>query len=209
MPAKQATSEPVEIRRLEEAILEIPIVGVTPVIPHRWSEKARRMMAEKQANPGVRAKREPKDAAAIAQERHDSCYWLEDGRPGMPSTAFKAATVAACRFYDGVQMVRLKTMVYVEGEGYDQLVPIDGRLVERVDTPRNSDGGADLRYRYMIDDWSATLVVHFYPSLINASSVISLVDAGGKGGVGDWRPSSPKSSTGVYGQYQVNWEALA
>jgi len=29
------------------------------------------------------------------------------------------------------------------------------------------------------------------------------VDAGGNGGVGDWRPSAPKSLTGTFGRYEV------
>ena len=44
---------------------------------------------------------------------------------------------------------------------------------------------------------------YFLEKPIDADSVVALVDAGGRLGVGDWRPSSPKSATGIYGQYKV------
>lgn len=203
-PAKKTSDAPkrLELRTLEELVIDVDVVGVTPLIPHRWSEKAKRMMAEKQAT-GMRGKKEPKDQAAIDRERHDSCYWLEDGRPGMPAVAFKAAMVNGCRFFEGVTMTLAKTLFYVEGEGLDMLVPIEGTAIPRQDTPRNADGTADLRYRFMFDPWSAQIRIHFYPAVISPESVLALLDAGGKGGIGDWRPSSPKSSTGTYGQFRV------
>ena len=39
--------------------------------------------------------------------------------------------------------------------------------------------------------------------MIDEASVIALVDAAGMGGVGEWRPSAPKSATGSYGQFRV------
>lgn len=203
MPPKAAVDKTIELKRIEEAELQVPIVGATPLIPHAWTAKALRMMAAKQANPGLRAPKEPRDDAAIEQERNESCYWLPDGRPGMPATAFKAAMVDACRLFDGLPMTAARTLLFVVGEGPDQLVAVDGQMHPRTDTPRNADGVADLRYRWMIDPWKAVLTVRFVPSKITADSIVALVDAGGRGGVGDWRPSSPKSKTGTYGQFRV------
>jgi hypothetical protein len=73
----------------------------------------------------------------------------------------------------------------------------------REDTPRNATGVADLRYRNEIRNWRAELVVEFVSQVLNKESVIALVDAGGNGGVGDWRPSAPKSKTGTFGQFRV------
>lgn len=180
--------------------IEVPIEGVSPLIPHKWSEKARRMMREKQSGSKARAKHDPKDAEAEALA---SLYMLGDGRPGMPATAFKAATTAAARLYEGVTMTSLKAALFVQGDGVDQLVAIDGDMTMREDTPRNSGGTADLRYRYQFWPWSAVLVVEYLPTIIDAESIVNLIDAGGNGGVGDWRPSAPKSMTGTYGRYRV------
>lgn len=199
----------IQLRRLEEQTLIATVEGATPVIPHRWSEKAIRMMAEKQSGASVKAKREPKDPE---QEAHDSCYWIdmedENGggivtKAGIPATAFKAAMVGACRFFEGLTMTQAKLLFYVEGIGKDQLVPIEGKGEMRTDTPRNATGVADLRYRYAFFPWSAKLSIRFLPSVITYDSVLALLDGAGRGGVGDWRPSAPKSATGTFGQFRV------
>lgn len=190
----------IKLSPIERQTIIIEIEGITPLIPHKWSEKARRMMREKQSGSKARAKHEPKDAEA---EAHASLYLLDDGRPGMPATAFKAATTAAARLYEGVTMTSLRSALFIKGEGSEQLVPIIGEPTLREDTPRNSGGTADLRYRYSLHPWSALLEVEFIPTIVDAESIVNLVDAGGNGGVGDWRPSSPKSMTGTYGRYRV------
>lgn len=205
--AADTTAAPIQLRRLEQAEVPFQIEGLTPVIPHRFSEKARRMLREKHTNPGaVRAKKEAKDPE---QDAMDSCYWLppvegsSESRPALPATAFKAAMVHACRLFDGVSMAAAKSLFYVVGEGEDQLVPIEGAAKMREDTPRNQTGVVDLRYRMAFYPWSATVSVRFIKSAISTDSIAALLDAGGRGGVGDWRPSAPKSATGTFGQFNV------
>jgi hypothetical protein len=198
--AKAKAKGPVVLRQLDDAELQISIQGVTPLIPHKWSEKALGLMRAKQFGEQTRAKLEPKDPK---EEADGATYWLADGSPGMPATAFKAAIVEGCRFFDGVTMTDTKRMIFVAGEGPDQLVPIIGERTLREDTPRNANGGADLRYRYAYMPWSTTLTVRFMPAMLTADSVVALVDASGRVGVGDWRPGSPKSNTGTYGTYRI------
>ena len=188
------------LRPLSDDVLHVPIVGLSPVIPHRWSEKSKAMMPGHPDAQQVKVKK----GVRKPEEEADSClYRLPDGRLGMPATAFKAAIIGACRFFDKPSMVEAKQLIFVVGEGPEQLVPIEGEPVLREDTPRNSNGSADLRYRYALRNWKATLVIRFIASSISASSVVTLVDAAGRGGVGDWRPSSPKSSTGTFGTWRV------
>lgn len=215
-PKARATSDgdlvsQLTIARIQDAVVTVPIIGVTPLIPHQWSEKAVKMMREKQFSPEgtTRPKREPKNPV---EEAEAHTYWLPDGRPGMPSTAFKAAIVDAARFYDGLTFETLKRIIFVDGvevEGGNLLVSIDGTQTLREDMPRNSGGTADLRYRYQFSPWRAVLTVRFVPTVVPAQSVYNLVDAAGRGGVGDWRPSAPKSKTGTYGTFRLDDEALA
>ena len=204
-PQEDVMSSIIGLQRLQESSVQVPVIGITPLIPHKWSEKAKGMMRDKQLSGSVQqvkqrvAKNPEEDAVA-------SCYWLND-EPAMPATAFKAATVGGCRFYSkGVTMAIAKQLLYVVGEGPEQLVQVVGEPKMREDTPRNSGGTADLRYRMQIFPWSAVLEIRFVPSMIDIASIIALVDAGGRGGVGDWRPSSPKSATGTFGQYRVQGE---
>lgn len=191
----------IKLERLQVATYRVPIIGVTPLIPHRWSEKALRMMREKQSGSKAQPKREPK---IPEDEAEAATYRLDDGRPGMPATAFKAAVADAARFFDGLTIVQAKQSFFIEGEGADQLVPIDGDSYIREDTPRNATGVADLRYRRCFPQWTTVLPVTFMPRIIDINSVLALIDAAGNGGVGDWRPSAPKSKSGTYGRFRVN-----
>jgi hypothetical protein len=201
---KSSDNGAIELRRLEDGWLEVPITGLTPVIPHRWSEKAKEMMP---GHPASEGKVKGKKGVRLPEEEAEACvYRLPDGRPGIPATAFKAAIIGACRFFDKPSMTEAKLLIFVEGEGPEQLVPIAGTPVLREDTPRNSNGSADLRYRYAFHDWRAVLRVRFVPTSLTAGSVVTLVDAAGRGGVCDWRPSAPKSPTGTYGTWRVTTE---
>lgn len=205
-PNGAVTQAPVEIKltRLDRTVVEIPIIGETPLIMQRWSEKAKQLMLEGQQTK-TRKKRDPKDPVA---DYEAAFYRLEDGTPGMPATAFKGAIGAAARFFDGVTMVSLKTAIFVKGSGSDQLVPIAGDVRMREDMPRNANGVADLRYRPEFWPWSCTLIVEFLTNMLDRDSVFNLVDASGRCGVGSWRPSSPKSMTGTFGQYSVDFDKL-
>jgi len=190
----------IAIKRLERVVFEVPIIGTSPLIVNRWSEKAKAMMLQAQQTT-ARAKKEPKDPVANFEA---SQYRFEDGRHGFPATGFKAAIVHAARLFDGVTQVQVKQTVLVEGEGNEQLVPIEyGEVTMREDTPRNASGVADLRYRAQYWPWSAVLHVRTIAGQIDEESLLALVDAAGVGGVGEWRPTSPKSATGTYGTFAV------
>lgn len=201
-PEKLAAS--LKLSRLERVVVEIPIIGETPLIVQRWSEKSKRLMLDAQQS-SARKKKDPKDPNA---DYEAAFYRLEDGTPGLPATAFKAAIGSSARFFDGVTMVALKISVFVKGYGSEQLVPIIGDVRMREDTPRNANGVADLRYRPEFWPWSCTLAVEYLRNMIDVDSVFNLVDASGRCGVGAWRPSSPKSMSGTFGQYSVDFDRL-
>jgi hypothetical protein len=201
-----ATTKVIDLQRIARNTIKIPIVGVTPLIPHNWSEKARRLMRIAQgiavdgAAPTVKRAREAKDPL---EEAEASLYRLEDGGIGMPATAFKSAIADASRDFTAVTIVQVKQSVFVYGEGAEQLVPIEGDLHLREDMPRNANGNADLRYRYSVWPWRAELQVEFKANYLTEGAVAALVDAAGDVGVGDWRPGAPKSKTGTYGRFTV------
>lgn len=199
-------SGPIELVRLTKRTVVVPIEGVSPYLPHKWPEKARQLMRDAQMseNP-VRAKRTAKQPE---QEAHDSTYWIEPGKiPGAPATAFKVALVDAVRSFAGLTMVQSRTLFFVRGDGPEQLVRLhDAEWLLREDLPRNANGNPDLRYRHQIFPWRANLEVTFKEQIISAQSVIALVEEAGTMGIGDWRPSSPKSSSGIFGQWCIDIE---
>ena len=204
MAAKKAVPQ-VEIKGLEIRQLDLVIVGDTPLIMHAWSQKAVQMMQDKQAGKAT-SKNPKRDEDAIEIEFEQSVYWISPGKPGFPAAAFKAATVGACRQYAILPMTTAKTVLFIEGEINElgqSLVPIIGPMMRRQDMVRLETGVADIRYRYQFYPWSAVLRVKFNSAVITPEQIVNLVNAGGMGGVGEWRPSAPKSSTGDFGRYHI------
>lgn len=194
------TDQAIKLRRLERVTFDIPIRGITPLIVNRFDEKAKEMMLTAQQT-SARAKKAPKDPVALFEA---SRYRMEDGRDGFPARAFKAAITNAARFYDGVTLVSLRQMVSVAGAGAEGLIPLEyGDITMREDAVRNASGVADLRYRAQFWPWSVTLQVRTIKGQFDIDSIFALVDAAGIGGVGEWRPASPKSATGTFGMFEV------
>lgn len=190
----------INLSRIERETVSVIVQGTAPLIVHRFDEKAKQMMLEAQQTK-TRAKKEAKDPIACFEA---SRYRLEDGRDGFPAVGFKAAIVGAARTFDGISMVQVKQLIRVRGEGSQQLVPlIAPEPIMREDVVRVGMGTADLRYRAQFWPWSVELLVDYIPSQISVESIVALVDAGGIGGVGEWRPSSPKGATGSYGTWEV------
>lgn len=204
MTARSKVDE-VRLDRLGRADAAVRIQGLSPLIVNRWTEKARQMMLEAQQTK-ARKQKDPKDPEALFEA---SKYKLEDGRDGIPSVAFKAAIVnAASLFGKSVTKVGAKQSLFVAGDGLDDrgdmLVALEYKeCIRREDTPRNANGNPDLRYRAQYNGWGATLSVVYVESVWDLNSVIAMVDAAGLGGVGEWRPSAPKSYTGSYGTFEV------
>ncbi len=214
-PAKKAPSakaKPVEeeqgaqiaIDNIAVEKLLVPIVGTSPLIVHRFGEKAKREMLDKMQ--ARKTPKEPKDP----QAEYESCfYWIKNeknGTPGFPIGGFHQATVGAARFYGkDVTMTGLRQFMFMRGEpGTDgiSLAAIKGsEPFMREDYVRVGQGGTDLRYRPQFDEWSTTLTVLYVKSALTRNSVLSLIDAGGLGvGVGEWRPEKK----GDFGTYTVD-----
>lgn len=190
----------ITLEKIERKNVIVPVVGTTPLITNRFSEKARKQLLESLNKKKVKNKEE-KDPVA---EYEASIYRLSDGRPGFPAVGFKAAIIGACRHYDSLPMTKAKISIFVHGEGAEQLVPLVGDPEMREDYVRYGASSTDLRYRAMFWPWSASLKITYMTSMLDLDGVIALVDAAGLGGVGEWRPSAPKSSTGSYGMFEVD-----
>jgi hypothetical protein len=198
--ARQPAPAVIEIDRIELETLLVPILGTSPLIVHRFGEKARRAMLD-----AMQGRKVPKEAKDPLAEYEAAFYRLGDGRPGMLAAAFKDATVGGARFYRSVKMTELKSFLRFLGErGSDgrMLVPIEGEPEMREDAVRVARGGSDLRYRPEFPEWRTELRVIYPVSVLTRGSVLSLVDAGGAGGVGEWRPERG----GEFGTFTIDPE---
>lgn len=198
MPTKKTADQPVQIVRVDRQTTVFPLVGITPLIVHNWSEKAKEEMRSKQTGR-AKPKKEFKDPAADFEA---SKYLLPDGREGVPAIALKSAIVAAARMFDDLTMTELRQAVFVHGEGPDMLVPIKGEAFMREDMVRVGKGTADLRYRACYPEWRLDLLVTYAPNVVSDERMVALIEAAGVGGICEWRPS--KSASGQYGMFALD-----
>lgn len=189
----------IQISQIGAQTILVPILGTSPLITHRFSEKAKRQMLD--AMQGRKTPKEPKNPEA---EYEAAFYKFADGGYGMPAISFKQATVGGARFYGKqITMTALRQFVFMHGEpGVDGLglVRIDGEPNMREDVVR-VQRGTDLRYRPEFRQWKTILKVTYVTSMLTRDSVLSLIDAGGMGvGVGEWRPEK----SGDFGTYRID-----
>src|SRR3546814_4414900 len=112
---------------------------------HAWSEKAKKMMLDKQMKKATKAK-EAKDP----QADYEACFYrTPTGDYGFPTIGLKAAMVGACRFVD-MKMTEARGAFHIDGE----MLTVQGEPRPREDMVRVGLGTADIRYRPEFPEWS-------------------------------------------------------
>ena len=195
------------IPRIDVKEITFKVVGTSSLIVHAWSEKAKKMMLDKQMKKAS-AGREAKNPF---QDYCDSAYWLtpkpenptpEDvanARFGFPAIAFKACAIDA-----GYQQGILAKKTTSRGAFHmiDELVEIHGDPVMREDMVMV--GGmtktADIRYRMEFQNWWAEIRIRYNANAISPEQIANLLNMGGfSNGIGEWRPSRD----GAHGTFTV------
>jgi hypothetical protein len=198
MKVAEQMEERIEIPRIEVGQFEIVLVGDSPLISHRWSEKAKKEMLDKQ----MKVAKKGKDAKDPDRDFRESIYHLPDGGYGFPSVAFKNAAVSACRFTDGTKMTVARGAFHVEGE----FVRIEGsEPTPREDMVRVGMGTADIRYRAEYLDWNVKVRISYNRHALSKEQIVNLFNLAGFGvGVGEWRPEKD----GQFGRFHVSTEEV-
>jgi hypothetical protein len=173
-------------------MLQLRLVGDSPLICHAWSEKAKRQMLDTQMKKAKQAKA-AKDPDA---DFRDSLYPHPDGGYGFPAVAFKAAAVDACSSIEGVTKVEARGAFHIMGD----LVKINGTPTPREDMVRVGMGSADIRYRGEFREWSADIALRYNANVLSPEQIANLFNTAGFAvGVGEWRPQRD----GSYGMFHV------
>ena len=203
----------IELPPLNIQLMEVTIVGDTPLIVHAWSKKALTEMLDKQLKKAKGA-REAKDPV---QDFKDSLYVLPDGGFGFPSVAFKNAAVTACTSVAGITKIAARQAFQVVGEDVDvdgvfegskarhNLARIKGSdPVMREDTVRVGMGTADIRYRGEFAGWHSKILVRYNGNVLSESQILNILNTAGFAvGIGEWRPEK----NGQYGLFHVATES--
>ena len=169
----------------------VHVVGTSPLITNRWSEKAKKQMLDKQMKKATKAK----ESKNPEQDYLESLYVLEGGGYGFPAVGFKAAAVRAGTYAE-LTMTFLRGAFHVSGE----LVKIDGEPHPREDMVRLQGKTADIRYRGEFSEWRAAVPVELNESVLSVEQLANLFTiAGFAVGIGEWRPEK----NGQYGRFTI------
>jgi hypothetical protein len=189
---KRAENNVIELKQLRLERVEIALYGVSPIISHKWSHKAKEQMLAKQMKKATAGKQ----AKDPQQDFEESIYLCADGLPGFPSVAFKAAAVDAAMAMD-FKKTNLRQSFHIEGE---MVALLGDDPTPREDMVRVGMGTADIRYRAQFQQWAVVLPVTINTGMLSVEQLVNLFDAAGFGiGVGEWRPQKD----GQYGRFKV------
>lgn len=187
----------IELPQLSVQMMDVTLIGDSPLIVHAWSLKAKLQMLQKQMKVAKPA-REAKDPN---EDFRQSLYLLPDGGYGFPSVAFKNAAVTACTSVAGVTKVAARQAFHIVGEDIDvdgafegvkmrqNMVRVEGSEARmREDMVRVGMGTADLRYRGEFWPWHAKVLVRFNANVLSPEQILNLLNTAGFAvGVGEWR----------------------
>jgi hypothetical protein len=200
--ATKAQDTSIYVPEISRQTILVNILGTSPLICNRMSEKARHELlmphgpknaAEKQAN----LKHNP-----LSEFRASPYTLIDESAPtflALMSSAFKGAICTAALDLPGTKKAQIGRLVYVHGD-YTAIYGIP-RLLMSVTRSADMNRTPDIRTRAILPRWACRLEVSFVEPILKAQAIVNLLSAGGVTvGVGDWRPEKGK---GNYGQFAV------
>jgi len=192
------------VAELNIQVCALTLVGDSPLIVHRFSDKARQMMQDKQAKKAS-AGREVRDP----QAEYEQCFYnLPGGLYGFPAAGFKGSAVRAAKSLPDMSMVDARGFFHIETlpeHGNCVTIARFSKVEMVTDTVRIGRGVADLRYRPYFYDWEVDLKINYNASMVSNVQLAAMFDiAGFSVGVGDWRPEK----NGSNGRFHVKTEVI-
>ncbi|UDL95487.1 hypothetical protein LGH83_04500 [Lichenihabitans sp. PAMC28606] len=188
---------------MAEKIIEIPqinlestlvhIVGKTPLLTNRFSERAMESIENKQQHAPKTA-REARDPDA---DFKDAMHMIAEGVHGFPSNGIKKALVAAGGRFADEKMTHLRGVINIPTTHVEIQGPAP---TMRSDPVRLQGMKFSVTYRPQYFPWEMIVPVMFNASLIGEAQVINLFQiAGFSVGLGSWRPEC----NGTFGQFTL------
>lgn len=192
----------IEILRVTHGRFDALLLGTTPIILNRMSDKAMRQLLQ----PAVKKNRAAKESTAKhdpVSEFRASAY--QDPDPKSPAliqhvaSAFKKAIAGAALDLPGANKSQISRLTWVVGErihifGAPKIFCAITRSADMARTP-------DVRTRLIIPEWACRITVAFVDPILKEVGVANLLaSAGVTQGVGDWRTGK---GSGTYGSFSL------
>ena len=184
------------------------LVGVSPLVICRFSQKAMNMMIEKHKQGSVAKKGNKREARDFNEDYQNAFHKSTEGWNGVSASAFRNALISACRIC-GFKMTQAKLAVFIVADGVDAvdglpLVKINGTPRQHTMYVRNETGVCDIRVRPMWSEWSIDLNVRYDADLFSSQDISNLLmRAGMQVGIGEGRPDSRESAGLGWGIFKI------
>lgn len=198
MAAKPKTAQEfVSLKPMNVQRFQVAIRGISPMIQHQWAEKSLKEMRDKHAGK----KTKNREARDPEQEAQDAMYRTDDGEPGVPLLAIKAAIINAAHKDIGVEKTLVRKAIFILGGGKNRVLPMTcSDPIMREDYVRVGMGSTDLRYRPQFDEWQSSLDIEYDADLMQPNDIVNLLNRAGFGvGLCEWRPEKG----GDFGRFTV------
>jgi hypothetical protein len=197
--AATKTSDVLEIQPVQSGVLNLAVLGKSPLVLNRLSEKARHELllpAGRRRSAAARAeslKHTPLSEFAAAPYTHDDPETLL----AIMATSFKGAMRTAALDLPGATKAQIGRLTYVEGDyvGIYGIPQVYMSIVRSADANRTPD----VRTRCILKNWAAIVSINYVRPLITEKSVLNLLAAAGvTAGVGDGRVEKGSMSFGRF-----------
>jgi hypothetical protein len=191
------------------------IVGTSPLVVHRFSQKAIDEMLEKMINPpkpGTRVQRKPLDPEGLYNAARFVCHQGGEKWDGFNAAGLRCAMISACRLGRAkMQIAKISIFINADGLDHDQpqfnLIRIYGQR-KRFDSIGRLDSGVpNPIYRPMYWPWSAKLRISFDTDQFTVEDIGNLLTrVGMQIGLCEGRPDSKNSAGQGWGLFRVKQE---
>ncbi len=173
---------------IETKVAKVTLVGDSPLLVCKFSEKAKNELDEKHQQRG-KTKRGARDPKA---EYEASLYKLGPKKYGIPAAGIKLCAVSACRFIEGVPMTIAKGAFHIleDSDGLVEVTSPGPIMDERIVRVGNFGNKKPMtRYRGRFDRWELTFKVRYNSKALSAEQLLNLYEnAGFSVGLCEYRP---------------------
>ena len=187
----------VKIDPLQIATLKVKIVGITPLLLNKMSDKEKQTMLDKQMGKGVEKNkiRDPK------QEVADKVHKMSNNKIGIPIDSIKNAMIESA---PALEMYKKEVM------GGLFIIPEENNLVEikykkmvtneSITRDGNMARTPRTTFRPQFNDWNCEFTIRYNAKAITPDQIFNLLKvAGFSNGIGSWRPATK----GSYGMFTI------
>lgn len=225
--ATKKTEQLITIKPIVDKTVVVRVVGDTPLIVHKWTEKMKRALPAGSRAAELVGITEKKEYQTPMESFIESMYWISNKPTEYTQEAFEEAIANGAKFgfrvesfkqaaidaayskkwlqnKKGVKGLFFIKPDYIDEEGY-QLVEIKGGApTMREDVVILSGIGRtpDLRWRGQFENWYCDLTISYdADGIYTIEDICNMLQAGGRyNGVGEYRPEKD----GQFGMFHVD-----